>query len=235
MSGLEDYLERTLWKIFEHHPANNGDQGHAEEKGRLVGCPIIVSQDGPNSEVRDVIEAYQQLFEYKLGIPLYRIQHEREPERDLDENDWSDPYIRLAKHYGWAIEQVFSSDAYTSGAKHSRSDLSNRTPPKPHRLIVLEEDIEVARDFFSLMNATADLLDVDDTLLAVSSYNDNGRADLVADAKRLVRSDFFPGLGWMMSRAVWEGKAGRPGLRDGEGFAPGGWVHVFDLFVWILV
>jgi len=216
-----DYLERTLWKIFSNHPANNGNQGPTEDKGRIVGCPIVVSQDGPNSEVQDVIETYQQLFEYKLGIPLYRIQHEREP-NEMYEKDLFEPYKRLAKHYGWAIEQVFSSDAYTAGAKHSRSDLSDRTPPKPHRLIVLEEDIEVARDFFSLMNATADLLDLDDTLIAVSSYNDNGRSDLVADPKRLVRSDFFPGLGWMMNRAVWDGKVGHPGLKDGEGFAPGG-------------
>ena len=224
--GLKDYLERTLWKIFEHHPANSGNQ--AGDKGRLVGSPIVVSQDGPNPAVQDVIETYQQLFEYKLGIPLYRIQHEREPnevyQNGWDSEPWSEPYKRLAKHYGWAIEQVFSSNAYTAGSKHSRSDLSKTTPPKPHRLIILEEDIEVARDFFSLMNATADLLDVDDTLLAVSSFNDNGRSDLVADSKRLVRSDFFPGLGWMMSRSVWDGNADHPGLKDGEGWAPGGWV-----------
>ena len=36
--------------------------------------------------------------------------------------------------------------------------------------------------------------------LAVSAWNDNGQSKFVSDEKYLYRSDFFPGLGWMMPR-----------------------------------
>ena len=71
------------------------------------------------------------------------------------------------------------------------------------RVIVLEEDLEIAPDFFELFGATAALLDdPTENLLAVSAFNDNGLKKLVdetADAGTLLRSDFFPGLGWMLT------------------------------------
>ena len=48
----------------------------------------------------------------------------------------------------------------------------------------------------------------------MSAWNDNGQSDHVSDARwsdrlsspaeRLYRSDFFPGLGWMLTRSLWE-------------------------------
>ena len=70
-------------------------------------------------------------------------------------------------------------------------------------MIVLEDDLEVAVDFFDYMSAMQPLLDADDTLLAASSYNDLGQAGLVRDPRQVLRSDFFPGLGWMLSARVW--------------------------------
>ena len=72
----------------------------------------------------------------------------------------------------------------------------------PHRVVILEEDIQVAPDFFSYMESTSSILDNDSTLYAVSAFNDNGHVDH-GDPKRLLRSDFFPGLGWMMTRDLW--------------------------------
>jgi alpha-1,3-mannosyl-glycoprotein beta-1,2-N-acetylglucosaminyltransferase len=51
------------------------------------------------------------------------------------------------------------------------------------------------------MKATSKLLDEDPTLMAVSAYNDNGH--MVKDPTRILRTDFFPGLGWMMNRRLW--------------------------------
>jgi hypothetical protein len=48
----------------------------------------------------------------------------------------------------------------------------------------------------------APLLDADDSLLAASAWNDNGVEGYVHDSEALYRSDFFPGLGWMISRCV---------------------------------
>ncbi|KAL3817740.1 hypothetical protein ACHAXA_010960 [Cyclostephanos tholiformis] len=234
-----NYLEKTLWNIFEHHPAqqhaesnarrNNGsvritqpNQDNARKGGRIIGAPVIVSVDGQDSEVQFVIEAYRQLFELKLGVPLYQIQHTPPTEIRKGFNprkDWANAYKRIASHLGWALDQTFSG-AYSKDQKHYRRI---RNPPLPKRVVILEEDIQIAPDFFSLMNATADLLDSDETLLAVSGFNDNGYEQLVADPRRLVRSDFFPGLGWMMSRSVWDGPASHPDTGLKRNWAPNGY------------
>ena len=133
--------------------------------------------------------------------------------------DWANAYKLIASHLGWALEQTFSG-AYSKDKKHYRQI---PTPPSPQRVVILEEDIQIANDFFSLMNATADLLDSDETLLAVSGFNDNGYEQLIADPRRLVRSDFFPGLGWMMSRTVWDGPASHPDTGLKRNWAPNGY------------
>lgn len=45
-------------------------------------------------------------------------------------------------------------------------------------------------------------MQADPTIWCVSSWNDNGFKDLVSesDASKLFRTDFFPGLGWMLRR-----------------------------------
>ena len=55
----------------------------------------------------------------------------------------------------------------------------------------------------SYFTATAPLLEKDRTLLAVSAFNDNGQAAYRGDPVALHRSDFFPGLGWLMTRSLW--------------------------------
>ena len=242
-----DYLERTLWKVYENHPAQkyvatlqrnavgdassirggaNSNRQQEARRNRYVGAPIIVSHDGPNKEVQSVIESYCQLFEMKLGVPLYRIQHPRtnsdyNPNNEFAEDAWKVSYKLLAHHYGWALKEVFSGNAYNDRTRDHNREITPK-PPLPQRVIILEEDIEIADDFFSLMNATADLLDSDDTLLAVSAFNDNGKEQLTANPKRLVRSDFFPGLGWMMSRNVWDGPPSHPGTGLKVNWAPNG-------------
>ncbi|KAL7505395.1 hypothetical protein ACHAWX_000609 [Stephanocyclus meneghinianus] len=217
-----EYLERALWRLFKHHPAHQAKytgnlRDKRENNGRIIGSPVIISQDGDNAAVRAVIETYRDLFEKKLGVPLYRIAHHQQAGPIDAPNSWEDwqlPYKKLAVHYGWGLEQVFSGSAYKSNVRHHTRKIPE--PPLPRRVIILEEDIEISRDFFPLMNATADILDKDDTLLAVSAYNDNGNENQVLDHKRLVRSDFFPGLGWMMNRETWEGPAKHQdaGLKD---------------------
>ena len=64
--------------------------------------------------------------------------------------------------------------------------------------------MELAPDFFGYFAATAPLLDADDSLLCVSSWNDHGQAALVQDARLLARTDFFPGLGWMLTARLWQ-------------------------------
>ena len=150
----------------------------------------------------------------------------------------------------------------------SPSQVFNPPPDIPdtaRRVIILEEDLQIAPDFFEYFAALVEMIDTDDQLLggrghtdtslilvarllphtyyysltpilpppidpsphsaflpipidslltpvalpctslsAVSAWNDNGQKNIVRDPTALYRSDFFPGLGWMMSRRVWE-------------------------------
>lgn len=71
------------------------------------------------------------------------------------------------------------------------------------RLLFLEEDLEVAPDFFEYFAALAPLLDDRrQNLLAVSAWNDHGQAGRAANTTALMRTDIMPGLGWMVSAAV---------------------------------
>ncbi|KAL1527650.1 hypothetical protein AB1Y20_009036 [Prymnesium parvum] len=92
----------------------------------------------------------------------------------------------LAQHYKWALDRLFFE------RNHSHA-------------IVLEDDMLFSPDFFSYFEQSAWLLQADPTLWCVSSWNDNGFDDLVSDsdASRVFRTDFFPGLGWMLRRELW--------------------------------
>ena len=84
-------------------------------------------------------------------------------------------YAYLAVHYGWALGQIFDEPSGYEG------------------VVILEEDIEVAPDFYPYFAATAPLLYMDPTLLCVSAFNDNGQPQYASDAAAVYRSDFFPG------------------------------------------
>lgn len=63
----------------------------------------------------------------------------------------------------------------------------------------LEEDLEVAPDFFSYFAALAPLLDNDGSLMCVSAWNDHGQLGRASNSTALYRTDIFPGLGWMLT------------------------------------
>ena len=53
---------------------------------------------------------------------------------------------------------------------------------------------------------TFPLLRADKSLWCVSAWNDNGKVALTDNSRPdlLYRSDFFPGLGWMLTKELWE-------------------------------
>lgn len=69
--------------------------------------------------------------------------------------------------------------------------------------VLLQDDMELAPDFFSYFEATSSLLDTDKDLFCISSWNDHGQAQFVRSDTQLYRSDFFPGLGWMLQKNTW--------------------------------
>jgi len=143
--------------------------------------PIFISEDGKSDQVFDVIQKARIKLEARglTSVPLTHILHPTTGEY------YPDGYYKLATHFKWALTQVFNS-------KNIK------------RVIILEEDLQIAPDFFEFFASTLTMLDNDNTLLTASAWNDNGMKSLVKDSKQLYRSDFFPGLGWLMTRKLWE-------------------------------
>lgn len=94
-------------------------------------------------------------------------------------------YYKISRHYGWALNQVFSRGF--------------------EFVIIVEDDLNVSPDFFEYFQATYPLLRNDSSLWCVSAWNDNGKINLIDEShpELLYRSDFFPGLGWMLSSTLW--------------------------------
>ena len=150
----------------------------AVAKYHPTDLPIFISQDGDDARVQKLIKG--TFLHLQLSCPDTQFIHRQHISNEFYENG----YFRLASHYKWALDQVFAIKGV-------------------ERVIILEEDLLIAPDFFDLFAATADILDTDKQLLAVSAWNDNGMQQSVRDNTQLFRSDFFPGLGWMLPKRVW--------------------------------
>ncbi|KAH0455790.1 hypothetical protein IEQ34_015822 [Dendrobium chrysotoxum] len=138
--------------------------------------PLFVSQDGTNADVKKEALSYSQIT-YMQHLDFEPVHTERPGELIA--------YYKIARHYKWALDELFLNHNFD-------------------RVIILEDDMEIAPDFFDYFEAAATLLDRDKSIMAVSSWNDNGQVQFVHDPKTLYRSDFFPGLGWMLSKPTWE-------------------------------
>ncbi|XP_071357141.1 alpha-1,3-mannosyl-glycoprotein 2-beta-N-acetylglucosaminyltransferase b [Trachinotus anak] len=142
--------------------------------------PIIVSQDCGHAETARVIGSYGD-----------QVTHISQPDlsdiRVRPEHRKFQGYYKIARHYRWALNQVFNT-------------LSHST------VVIVEDDLEVAPDFFEYFRALYPILRSDPTLWCVSAWNDNGRDALVdpSKAELLYRTDFFPGLGWMLLKEMWD-------------------------------
>lgn len=142
--------------------------------------PVIVSQDCGHAETARVIASYGAA-----------VAHIRQPDlADVPvppEHRKFQGYYRIARHYRWALGQVFRTFRYRA-------------------VIVVEDDLEVAPDFFEYFQAALPLLLADRSLWCVSAWNDNGKEHMVdaARAELLYRTDFFPGLGWLLLDELWD-------------------------------
>ncbi|VAH69134.1 unnamed protein product [Triticum turgidum subsp. durum] len=136
--------------------------------------PLFISQDGTNGEVKNKALSYAQIT-FMQHVDLEPV-HTESPGENI-------AYYKIANHYKWALDELF--------IKHNFG-----------RVIILEDDMEIAPDFFDYFEAAAKLLDTDKSIMAVSSWNDNGQKQFVYD-QALYRSDFFPGLGWMLTKSTW--------------------------------
>ncbi|XP_030053328.1 alpha-1,3-mannosyl-glycoprotein 2-beta-N-acetylglucosaminyltransferase [Microcaecilia unicolor] len=142
--------------------------------------PIVVSQDCGHQETAQVIASY--------GSEVVHIKQPNLNEIPVPPDHRKfQGYYKISRHYHWALGQVFRVLKYRAA-------------------IVVEDDLEVAPDFFEYFQATFPLLMEDKTLWCVSAWNDNGKEQMV-DSKHpetLYRTDFFPGLGWLLLAELWD-------------------------------
>jgi len=140
--------------------------------------PLFVSQDSDRDKT---LWSMVNSPPYKDRLTAFQIT-----ERDIPAKRVSAAsYYYIANHYKKALDKIFSE-----------TDLDS--------LIILEEDIEIAPDFFDYFETTQRLLDEDPSLLCVSAWNDLGQEKFVRDPYALRRSNFFPGLGWLLTRRLWD-------------------------------
>ena len=139
--------------------------------------PIFVSQDGDHPAVEAVITSYGQ-----------RVTHLKYTWTGTPRPEYRTAYLKIAGHYQFALSEVMER---VDG--HDRWD----------RVVMLEDDMDVAPDVFSYFRRMSPLFDSDPTLYCVSAWNDNGQSSFVASPTAVYRTDCFPGLGWMWSRARW--------------------------------
>lgn len=158
---------------------------------------MVVSQDkqdgGEHADVTGVV-LHAAEAAHRLGIEFYAWAHDVSyKDRVQNEEGFVDlvAYRRISRHYYWALRRLFAEGVEEGGAEIER-------------VVIIEDDMEVAGDFYEYFDALTSLLERDPTLFCVSAWNDNGIESLAVNATQLHRTDFFPGLGWMLKRALWK-------------------------------
>lgn len=139
--------------------------------------PIIVSQDCDDAATRRVIKSF-------ADVQLIS-QPDQSDIQVLPKEKKFKGYYKIARHYGWALNETFRRGY--------------------EFVVIVEDDLNVAPDFFEYFLGTHQLLRTDPTLWCVSAWNDNGKAGNIDEsaAELLYRTDFFPGLGWMLTKELW--------------------------------
>jgi len=141
--------------------------------------PIIVSQDCGHQETANVIAEYAEDI---ISIKQPDLSQPVVPTKEKKFRG----YFKIARHYGWALNQTFNIMNYK-------------------QVIIVEDDLEVSPDFYEYFSATLSILREDSSVWCISAWNDNGKAGLIDEKSPdlLYRTDFFPGLGWMITKDLW--------------------------------
>jgi len=135
---------------------------------------VLVIQDGNLPSVAQVVRDH--------GISLIQntesivMRGEQQP----------DGAERIAKHYKFSLTAAFE-----------------RHPDAP-AIIIIEDDLLFAPDFYEYFEAVSPVLNADPSLFVISAWNDNGFKGKVSDPFALVRTEFFPGLGWLLPRDLYK-------------------------------
>lgn len=135
---------------------------------------MIIVQDGNMQQIQDVAKRY--------GIHIIQNQLGIR----LRGGAADDGASRIAQHYKFALSSAF--DFFKDA----------------EALVIMEDDLLFAPDFYQYLTTAAEILDADPTTFVVSSWSDNGFKGKVHDPYAVRRTDFFPGLGWILTRQLYK-------------------------------
>ncbi|KAG6447244.1 hypothetical protein O3G_MSEX004817 [Manduca sexta] len=144
--------------------------------------PIIVSQDCGHNATYQVIKSFTDA---DSSISVVRQPDLSEIPLHRSEVKYKG-YFKIARHYKFALNYVFKMLGHEA-------------------VIIVEDDLDVSPDFFEYFLGTYPLLYKDSSLWCISAWNDNGKKGVI-DMSRpelLHRTDFFPGLGWLLRQDTW--------------------------------
>lgn len=97
-----------------------------------------------------------------------------------------DGAARIAQHYKFALSTGF--DRF----------------PSANAVIIVEDDLLFSPDFYEYLTSVAPILDADSSTFVVSAWNDNGFHGKVMEPYAIRRTEFFPGLGWILTRKLYK-------------------------------
>lgn len=95
----------------------------------------------------------------------------------------ADPRTCIARHYHYAVTRAFERETRT-------------------HILLFEDDLRVSPDALEYLLASLPHLKSarNNSVVCASVWNDNGRAP---QPKNITLTSFFPGLGWVLSRHLW--------------------------------
>ncbi|XP_077534489.1 alpha-1,3-mannosyl-glycoprotein 2-beta-N-acetylglucosaminyltransferase-like [Haemaphysalis longicornis] len=162
-------VKRTLDQIISYRPSREL-------------FPVIVSQDGYHNETSALLRQYQK----EHGFAFIQQPDQTLLTKGITAIFNIEGYHRIARHYKWALTQVFERLEHTA-------------------VIVLEDDLDIAPDFFEYFASLLPVLRGDPSLFCISAYNDNGKPWHISRSPDMLhRTDFFSGLGWLLTRELWQ-------------------------------
>jgi len=135
---------------------------------------IVVAQDGTMKEVSDVVK--------RRGLKLVQNTDGIRLRGGMP----VDGGVRIAMHYKYALTNAF-----------------NIHPDAP-ALIVIEDDLLFSPDMYEYFANVSPILERDSSTFLVSAWNDNGFRGKVKNQHTLLRTEFFPGLGWLLPRTLYK-------------------------------
>eukprot|EP00514_Thraustochytrium_sp_LLF1b_P008924 CAMPEP_0184547052 /NCGR_PEP_ID=MMETSP0199_2-20130426/5331_1 /TAXON_ID=1112570 /ORGANISM="Thraustochytrium sp., Strain LLF1b" /LENGTH=916 /DNA_ID=CAMNT_0026941501 /DNA_START=18 /DNA_END=2768 /DNA_ORIENTATION=+ len=106
-------------------------------------------------------------------------------EQEMLPDEASDPGMAIAQHYKFSL---------SSAIEHFRGAPG---------IIIVEDDFRFSPDFLEYFSAVAPAVQRDPSLWTASAFNDNGQQGTVFNKTNVLRTEHFPGLGWLLLRSVW--------------------------------